>query len=97
MYLVTANGTIGYGAEMYAIGIFDTKEAAEKAKQETLMQIINNYTKNDKIPKWATPEQWCSDKVRIVELEMNTTYPLVYEDERERNLVNEKYVGGYSE
>lgn len=97
MYLVTADGTLEYGSEMYAIGIYKTKEQAEQVKQEVLEQIAANAKANNKVPHWISAEKWCSDCVHVVELEINKTYPLVYHEEWKTELCNDKYVGGYSE
>lgn len=89
LYVVVADGYVfeSYGSEMYLLGVFTSKELAEKCVEEN--------TKDD--PLYDKPGVYYLVP-EIIEVEGDKTFPLVRTDEPyEAVYKNDHYIGGYIE
>lgn len=94
MYLVTMDTCIGYGVEIYVLGLYSSKEVAEKTIAEfeekvigTTHPLINGIINENNI------------ELNIVEVEKDKTYNAVIPSGYlEGSLfVTDVYLGGYRE
>ncbi len=83
MYLVTFDGsTSDYSSQIYILGLYDTKELANKAIDESLIKFPNELSKN---------------KFKISKLNLNKTLDIIQEGSYVHWYETKKYLGGYSE
>jgi len=113
LYVVVADGYVfeSYGSEMYLLGVFTSKELAEKCVEE-------NTKKEPYFKQGITVPKEVSDKIiaaideydsndkpglydlvpKIIEVEGDITFPLVRTNEPYETVYkNDHYIGGYIE
>lgn len=113
LYVVVADGYEfgSYGSEMYLLGVFTSKELAEKC-------VVENTKKEPYFKQGITVAKEASDRIiaaideydsndkpgeydlvpKIIEVEGDKTYPLVRaNDPHEIVYQNDHYIGGYIE
>ena len=92
LYVVVADGYVfeSYGTEMYLLGVFTSKELAEKCVEEN--------TKKDPYYKPNTKPGLYDLVPEIMEIEGDKTFPLVRTaDPHEIVYQSDYYIGGYIE
>lgn len=84
VYVCYANGyNQGYGVEYYLLGVFDTKEEAQKHGSYIEVELNQHYPLVPQYDPWANPN-WEED----VDDD---------DDDSPVNYTNDKFIGGYIE
>lgn len=114
LFAVVAEGYYEqYGSRKYCIGIYDTKELAEKAadeyyelvKHEADKHPLEEPTNDDEYDYDDDDEyselRYCADNkeivVKIMEFNLNETYKMMIGGRCFTEFINDKYLGGYAE